>query len=228
MRLNAYLAKSGVASRRGADVLIKSGRVTVNGKTGELNAQVSDKDLILLDGKAIKLQKFRHILLNKPTGTVTTLKDPEGRRTVKDLVDIPERVVPIGRLDYNTTGVLLLTNDGEMANKLMHPRYGVEKVYEAEVEGTITSEILNKLSIGVRLEDGVTAPAKARQLTESRVELIVHEGRNHQVRRMLESVGLPVKKLHRSRYGPILLGGLKPGQWRNLEAVEIKNLTDNG
>lgn len=182
----------------------------------------------MLDGKAIRSQKLRYILLNKPAGTVTTLKDPEGRKTVKDLVDIPQRVVPVGRLDYNTTGALLLTNDGELANKLMHPRYGVEKTYEAEVEGTVTSEILNKLSIGIKLEDGKTAPARARKLSDNKVELIIHEGRNHQVRRMLEAVNLPVKRLHRSSYGPIVLNDLEPGQWRELQPAEIKTLIGSG
>jgi 23S rRNA pseudouridine2605 synthase len=224
MRLNAFLARAGVASRRGADRLIKAGRVSVNGKMGQLNDDVSDSDDIKLNGRRVSSQKLRYILLYKPAGYVTTLKDPENRVKVTDLVKIPERVVPVGRLDFNTTGALLLTNDGELTNKLMHPSFEVDKVYEAEIEGAITTEILNKLSIGVNLEDGKTTPAKVRKLADNKIELIIHEGRNRQVRRMLEAVGLPVKKLHRSKYGPLSLDGLKPGRWRDLTQVEISSL----
>jgi len=163
-------------------------------------------------------------LLNKPAGYVTTLKDPQGRRKVSDLIDIPERVVPVGRLDYDTTGVLLLTNDGDLANKLMHPSYEFDKVYEAVIGGTITTKILNKLSSSIQLDDGPTAPAKASKLAENKIELTVHEGRKHQVKRMLDAVGLPVKQLHRSKYGPLDLSGLKPGQWRELTKQEVLQL----
>ncbi|MBX4190613.1 rRNA pseudouridine synthase [Candidatus Saccharibacteria bacterium] len=222
MRLNAFLARAGVASRRGADRLIKAGRVSVNGKLGQLNDNVSDADDIKLNGRRISAQKHRYILLYKPAGYVTTLKDPENRVKVTDLVKIPERVVPVGRLDYNTTGILLLTNDGELANKLMHPSYENGKVYEAEVEGTVTEEILNKLSIGVELEDGKTASAKARKLSDNKIELIIHEGRKHQVKRMLAAVGLVARKLYRSKYAGLTLDGLKPGQWRDVSPDELK------
>jgi 23S rRNA pseudouridine2605 synthase len=225
MRLNAFLARAGVASRRGADQLIKSGRVYVNGKLGQLNDDVSDTDDVKVNGRRVSTQNLRCILLYKPAGYVTTLKDPENRVKVTDLVKIDERVVPVGRLDFNTTGALLLTNDGELTNKLMHPSFEVDKVYEAEVDGTITDEILNKLSIGVDLEDGKTAPAKAVKLADNKIELTIHEGRNRQVRRMLEAVGLPVKKLHRSKYGPLNLDGLKPGRWRELTEKELQSLS---
>jgi len=224
MRLNAFLARAGVASRRGADRLIKAGRVSVNGRPGQLNDDVSDADDIKLNGRRISSQKLRYILLYKPEGYITTLKDPENRVKVTDLVKIDERVVPVGRLDFNTTGALLLTNDGELTNKLMHPSFEVDKVYEAEVEGAVTDEILNKLSIGLKLKDGRTAPAKARKLSDNKIELTIHEGRSHQVKRMLEAVGLPVKKLHRPKYGPLSLEGLKLGQWRDLSEPELKLL----
>ena len=224
LRLNAFLARAGVASRRGADELIKAGRVKVNGKTGQLNDEVSDSDKVELDGKPLQSQTLRYILIYKPDRTVTTLKDTENRPTIVDLVDVSERVVPVGRLDFDTTGVLLLTNDGELAHKLMHPSFEVDKVYEAEVQGRITPEILNMLSIGIELEDGKTAPAKANKLSDNKIELTIHEGRNHQVKRMLDAVGLPVRRLHRSKYGPLDLADLKPGQWRDLTPDEIAQL----
>lgn len=229
MRLNAYLARAGVASRRGADELIKAGRVKVNSEIGQLNTQVQDSDFVTVDNQSVRSQKLRYILLNKPRNTVTTLHDPENRPTVIDVLKINERVVPVGRLDTNTTGVLLLTNDGELAHKLMHPSFGINKVYEAEVRGEITDEKLRKLEQGVELEDGKTAPAKALVLQgltlQQKIELTIHEGRNHQVKRMLEAVGLSVQKLHRSKYGPLDLAGLKSGKWRDLtdpEAAQLK------
>jgi 23S rRNA pseudouridine2605 synthase len=225
MRLNAFLAKAGVSSRRGADELIKASRVKVNGRTGRLNDDVFEEDKVEFDGQQVKLRKSRYILLNKPAGYITTLKDPHGRRKVMDLIKIDERIVPVGRLDYDTTGALLLTNDGQLAHKLMHPSFEIDKVYEAEVEGKITDEILNKLSIGVNLTDCKTAPAIARKLAENKIELIIHEGRQHQVKRMLEAVGLQTKKLHRSKYGTLNLEGLKPGHWRELTDLEAQKYT---
>jgi pseudouridine synthase len=224
MRLNAFLARAGVASRRGADELIKSGQVMVNGKTGQLNSVVADDDKVEVNGKTVNLQQLRYVLLNKPTGYVTTLKDPQGRRKVIELVELPERIVPVGRLDYDTSGALLLTNDGELANQLMHPKFEIDKVYEAQVDGMITDEMLNKLSNGIKLEDGMTAPAAAKNLYNSKIQLTIHEGRNRQVRRMLAAVGLTVVKLHRPKYGPLILDGLKPGQWRELSQSEVKLL----
>jgi 23S rRNA pseudouridine2605 synthase len=224
MRLNAYLAKAGVTSRRGADELIKAGRVKVNGRPGQLNSDVTSSDEVKLDGKLLSSQKNRYILLNKPAGYITTLKDPNGRRKVTDLLEIYERVVPVGRLDYDATGALLLTNDGQLAHMLMHPSFEIAKIYEAEVTGSIDQKILNQLSNGIKLEDGMTAPAKARRLADNKIELVIHEGRNHQVKRMLAAVGLPVKKLHRSQYGEIKLDNLKPGQWRELTSAEVQKL----
>jgi 23S rRNA pseudouridine2605 synthase len=224
MRLNAYLARAGVASRRKADELIKAGRVTVNGEPGQLNTFVGRRDRVEVDGERVTPQQLAYVLLHKPAGTVTTASDPQGRPTVVDLVDLPERVVPVGRLDVETTGALLLTNDGPLAHRLAHPRYGVEKVYVADVEGRLDERALRALSEGVELEDGMTAPATVRCLAPARVELTLHEGRNRQVRRMLEAVGHPVTRLHRSVYAGLTLEGLEPGAWRELEPSEVERL----
>ena len=224
MRLNAYLARAGVASRRAAGELIKAGRVTVNGKPGQLNTFVERGDRVEVDGEPVAAQKLTYVLLHKPAGTVTTARDPQGRPTVVELVDVPERVVPVGRLDADTTGALLLTNDGPLAHRLAHPRYEVEKVYEAEVEGEPDEEALRRLREGVELEDGRTAPARVRRLGPSRLELAVHEGRKHQVKRMCAAVGHPVVRLHRSRYAELDLGGLAPGEWRELEPADVGRL----
>jgi 23S rRNA pseudouridine2605 synthase len=224
MRLNAYLARAGVASRRGADALIKAGRVTVNAAPGELNTFVRATDDVRVDGRPVGAQRLRHVLLNKPRGTITTARDPEGRPTVVDLVGGEIRVVPVGRLDRDTTGVLLLTNDGALAHRLAHPRYGVEKTYVADVEGEPTDDVIRRLATGVELEDGGTAPARVRRLGPSRLELVLHEGRNRQVRRMLEAVGHPVAKLRRSRYAGLGPGRLRPGDWRDLSSAEVASL----
>lgn len=224
MRLNAFLARAGKASRRGADEIIKAGRVMVNGQIGQLNTKVEGGDIVKLDGKDISIQKLRYILFYKPTNTVTTLKDPEDRPTILDDVKIPERVVPVGRLDFDTTGALLLTNDGNLAHRLMHPSFEVDKVYEAEVDKTVTPRILDLLSIPIMLDDGLTAPAQAKKLKDKKIELTIHEGKNHQVKRMLAAVGLNVVKLHRSQYGLLNLDGLKPSQWRELTDEEVLKL----
>jgi pseudouridine synthase len=225
VRLNAYLARAGVASRRKADELIKAGRVTVNGEPGQLNTFVQRRDRVEVDGERVSAQELTYVLLHKPPGTVTTARDPQGRPTVVELVDVPERVVPVGRLDADTTGALLLTNDGPLAHRLAHPRYGVEKVYEVEVEGEPGDAALRALAEGVELEDGLTAPATVRCLAPSRIELTLHEGRNRQVKRMCEAVGHPVRRLHRSRYAGLSLEGLEPGRWRELEPSEVKRLS---
>jgi 23S rRNA pseudouridine2605 synthase len=226
VRLNAYLARAGIASRRGADELIKAGRVTVNGEPGQLNTFVEPADRVEVDGEPVAAQKLLYVLLHKPPGTVTTASDPQGRPTVVELVDVAERVVPVGRLDAGTTGALLVTNDGPLAHRLAHPRYGVEKVYEADVEGRPNDTALQALAKGVELDDGMTAPARVRRLGPSRLELILHEGRNRQVRRMCEAVGHPVRRLHRSVYAGLTLEGLEPGAWRELEPSEVSRLTD--
>ena len=225
MRLNAYLARAGVASRRKADELIKAGRVTVNGEPGQLNTFVESRDRVELDGEPLARQPLTYVLLHKPAGVVTTARDPHGRPTVVELVaDSETRVVPVGRLDADTTGALLLTNDGELAHRLAHPRYEVEKVYVAEVEGEPSDEALARLEQGVELDDGPTAPAKATRLGPNKIELAIQEGRKHQVKRMLAAVGYPVSRLHRSRYAGLTLNELEPGAWRELEPGEVARL----
>ena len=227
MRLNAYLARAGVASRRKADALIQAGRVTVNGEPGRLNTFVGDHDRVEVDGERVAKQRLAYVLLHKPAGVVTTASDPFGRRTVVDLVDHESRVVPVGRLDADTTGVLLLTNDGALAHRLAHPRYGVAKTYIVDVEGEADDAALHALANGLELDDGPTAPARARRLGPSRVELTIHEGRKHQVKRMLEAVGHPVTHLHRSVYAGLTLEGLAPGEWRELTAGELAQLASS-
>jgi 23S rRNA pseudouridine2605 synthase len=228
VRLNAYLARAGVASRRRADELIKEGRVLVNGERGELNTFVERGDRVEVDGLPVAPQQLAYVLLHKPAGVVTTARDPQRRPTVVELVDHSSRVVPVGRLDADTTGALLLTNDGPLAHRLAHPRYGVEKVYEVAVDGDPDDEALRRLAEGVELEDGRTAPARVRRLAPGRIELTLHEGRKHQVKRMLEAVGHPVGRLHRSGYAGLELGDLGPGEWRELSAPEVKRLRTAG
>jgi len=225
MRLNAYLARAGIASRRGSDDLIKAGRVRVNDAPGELNTYVHPGDRVEVDGRPVSPQQLKYVLLHKPAGRVTTARDPQGRPTVVELVEeIPERVVPVGRLDADTTGALLLTNDGPLAHRLAHPRYGVEKAYEVDVEGEPDDAALQQLAEGVDLDDGRTAPAKVRRLGTAKLELTLHEGRNHQVKRMCETVGYPVVRLHRSRYAGLTVEGLEPGAWRELDQAEVNEL----
>ena len=210
MRLNAYLARAGVASRRGADGLIKAGRVRVNGRPGELSTFVGDGDTVEVDGQ--------------PADTVTTARDPQGRPTVVALVPDEPRVVPVGRLDADTTGAILLTNDGRLAHRLAHPRYEVDKVYEAEVEDDPGPDALRRLAEGVELDDGRTSPARARRLGPGRLELTIHEGRKHQVKRMCQAVGHPVRRLYRSGYAGLDVRGLAPGEWRDLTREEVAGL----
>jgi 23S rRNA pseudouridine2605 synthase len=224
VRLNAYLARAGVASRRAADELIKAGRVRVNGRVAELRTFVEAGDVVEVDGRAVAPQALAYVLLNKPAGVVTTASDPHGRPTVVELVGHGTRVVPVGRLDVDTTGALLLTNDGALAHRLAHPRYGVEKVYVADVEGRPDAVALDRLAQGIELEEGRTAPARARRRGASRVELALHEGRKHQVKRMLEAVGHPVRQLHRSRYAGMSADDLEPGAWRELGDAEVAAL----
>ena len=224
MRLNAWLARAGVASRRKSDELIKAGRVTVNGEPGRLNTFVAAGDDVRLDGRPLATQAPAYILLHKPAGVVTTASDPHGRPTVVGLVAHRARVVPVGRLDVDTTGALLLTNDGELAHRLAHPRYEVDKVYVVELDRPATDAQLQRLAEGLELDDGPTAPAGVRRLGGGAIELTIHEGRNRQVRRMVEAIGRRVTDLHRSRYGPLKLEGLEPGAWRELEPLEVERL----
>ncbi len=224
MRLNRYLARAGVASRRGADELIKAGRVHVNGAVGELNTFVQASDVVEVDGARVGKQALAHVLLHKPLGVVTTASDPQGRPTVVDLVGHDSRVVPVGRLDVDTSGALLLTNDGDLAHRLAHPRYGVDKTYVADVEGEPSDDVIRRLAEGVELEDGLTAPARVRRTGRSRLELVLHEGRNRQVRRMCEAVGHPVRRLRRTGYAGLDVQGVAPGEWRELGGDEVAAL----
>jgi 23S rRNA pseudouridine2605 synthase len=224
VRLNAYLARSGVASRRKADDLIKAGRVTVNGELGQLNTFVESRDRVEVDGKPVAKQQLTYLLLNKPAATVTTASDPQGRPTVVQLVPTEPRVVPVGRLDADTTGALLLTNDGDLAHRLAHPRYGVEKTYVVELSRAPSDEQIEQLARGVELDDGPTAPAKLRRVTKNVVELTIHEGRNRQVKRMFEAIGHRVTRLHRSEYAGLGVDGIEPGRWRELTSDEVERL----
>ena len=229
VRINRYLAQAGVGSRRAVEALVLAGRVTVNGAVVEsLAARVTVTDHVEVDGGSVSAEGLVHLLLHKPVGVVTTARDTHGRRTVLDLVRRAERVFPVGRLDVATSGALVLTNDGELAHRLMHPSSGVPKVYEASVRGAVGEDALRALREGVLLDDGPTAPATARVLRRGEgltvVELTLHEGRKRQVRRMLEAVGHPVVELRRVAFGPLRLGGLKPGAARRLTAKEVAEL----
>ena len=225
-RLQKVLAQRGYGSRRVCEELIEAGRVTVNGDVAVLGRRIDpEHDLVEVDGRYVGVRPdLVYYLLNKPTGVVTTAKDPQGRRTVVDLVPSEPRVFPVGRLDYDTEGLLLLTNDGELTNRLTHPRYGVEKEYLAEVEGIVSPGSLRRLREGVELEDGMTAPATVSQPDRGVLRIAIHEGRNRQVRRMCEAVGHPVVRLVRVRIGPITDRRLPPGSWRALSSDELKAL----
>jgi 23S rRNA pseudouridine2605 synthase len=227
-KLQKFLSAAGVASRRHAEVLIKQGRVTVNGAVAQLGMRVVEDDTVRVNGVEVGPQAPRFFLLNKPTGVVTTLDDPQGRRTVAEFVPDDVRVYPVGRLDYDTSGLLLLTNDGELANRLMHPSFGVTKTYRVLVEGGVSEKSVRQLAEGVELEDGITSPAEARVVDagakQSVIELTIHEGRNRQVRRMCEAIGHPVIELARTAYGPLTLANLKPGTARPLSDQEIRRL----
>ena len=235
-RLQKYMASCGVASRRACEDIILAGRVRVNGKTAELGMSVDpESDRVELDGKRIRREERRvWIMLYKPRGVVSTVSDPQNRKTVQDCVKgVPERLFHVGRLDINSEGLILLTNDGERANRMMHPKYRVEKTYYAVCDGKLTAQEITALTNGVELEDGMTAPAKIRGVRENRdgntsFLITIHEGRNRQVRRMLEAVGHKTLRLKREKYGPLELGGLKPGEWRYLTEEEIRLLDSIG
>jgi len=224
IRLQKVIADAGVASRRKAEELITAGRVMVNGQViRELGTRVDpEKDHVKVDGRHLKPappQTF--IMLNKPKGVISTLNDPEGRPTIKHLLHgVSLRIFPVGRLDFDTEGLMLLTNDGEIAQALLHPRYHVPKTYSVKVKGVLSDEQIGQLERGVSLDDGMTAPAMVKKMhkteANSWIEITIHEGRKHQVKRMLEVVGHPVLKLERVRFGPLSLGDLPPGQFRFL------------
>lgn len=225
-RLQKVLARVGVGSRRTCEALIANSRVTVDGEIAVLGRRVDpDTALIEVDGAPIGVRPgLVYYLLNKPAGVVTTTADPQGRPTVVELVPAEPRVFPVGRLDADTEGLLLLTNDGELTYRLTHPSYGVEKEYVAEVQGAPKRAALRRLREGIELEDGITAPARATLVDDSVVRLTIHEGRNHQVRRMCEAIGHPVMRLVRTRIGPISDRSLMPGVWRPLAVDEIRAL----
>ena len=231
MRLQKYMADCGVASRRACEAIISDGRVTVNGLPAVLGMSVEDGDEVLLDGKRLKPQTKRVVLmLYKPRGVVSTSSDEAGRKTVQAFVsELPYRLYNVGRLDLNSEGLLLLTNDGELSNRLMHPRYGVEKTYRVVCDGTLSASEIASLTNGVPLEDGLTAPAKVTNVRRSTTggtafSITIHEGRNRQIRRMLEAVGHRTLRLKREQYGDLKLGALKPGEWRYLTREEIEGL----
>ncbi len=227
-KLQKFLSAAGVASRRHAEVMISQGRVTVNGKVATLGMRVVEGDTVRVGGVEVGPQAPRLLLLNKPTGVVTTMDDPQGRPTVAGLVPDDVRVYPVGRLDVDTSGLLLLTNDGELAHRLMHPSFGVDKTYRVLVEGGVSQATARRLAEGIELEDGPTAPAEAKVVDagakRSVLELTIHEGRNRQVRRMCDAVGHPVIELARTAYGPLRLTGVKPGEHRPLTDQEIRRL----
>jgi 23S rRNA pseudouridine2605 synthase len=225
VRLAKYLAHAGVASRRAAERLVAEGRVSVDGETVADPAR--DVDDGRCDGRPVKTAgRAREVYaLNKPAGVVSTAHDPQGRPTVVALVPSPQRLYPVGRLDADTTGLILLTNDGDLAHRLTHPSFEVPRTYRALVRRPPLKEpALRALREGVELDDGPTAPARVRRLAADRLELTIHEGRKHQVRRMCEAVGHPVRALERVAFGPLRLGGLEPGEHRRLTAVEVERL----
>jgi 23S rRNA pseudouridine2605 synthase len=229
-RLQKVLARAGLGSRRVCEDLIADGRVTVNGEVAQLGRRVQpDRDAVALDGVPVVVRDdLVYYLLNKPAGYVSTASDPEGRPTVVDLVPETPRVFPVGRLDYDTEGLLLLTNDGDLTHLLTHPRFGVVKTYLAEVEGDPSPAAVRALREGVELDDGLTAPARVnvvqRREGSAAIEIGIHEGRNRQVRRMCEAVGHPVARLVRTRIGPIADRALAPGLWRELTTDEVRAL----
>lgn len=231
-RLQKVIAHAGFASRRKAEELILQGKVKVNGKIiKELGVKVSSTDRVEVEGIPLEKEEPVYFLFYKPRGVISSVKDDKGRKAVTDYFpEIKQRIYPVGRLDYDTSGLLLLTNDGEFANLLMHPRHEIEKEYIAKIKGVPTREKLKSLEKGIQLEDGKTAPARVKMLSldkkkgTSIIQLVIHEGRNRQVRRMFEAIGHPVLKLRRERYAFLTLHGLVAGEARELTAHEVKQL----
>jgi 23S rRNA pseudouridine2605 synthase len=231
MRLTKFLASAGVASRRASEAIIAGGRVTVAGATVTDPARdVTESDEVTLDGRPVRPGSERIVYaVNKPAGVVSTARDPQGRPTVVSLLRSNHRLYPVGRLDIDTTGLILLTNDGELAHRLTHPRFEVPKTYRATVaNGPVKDDAIRTLRAGVRLADGPTAPASVRRLRADTLEITVHEGRKHQVKRMCEAVGHPVRRLQRIRFGPLQIGDLRPGAHRRLTTAEVEQLLNAG
>lgn len=231
-RLQKVIARAGVASRRKAEQLITAGKVKVNGqKVTELGTKVSPEDRVEVEGVPLETEEPVYFLFYKPKGIISSVKDDRGRKTVVDFFpEVEQRIFPVGRLDYDTSGLLILTNDGDFANLLMHPRYRIDKVYIAKIKGTMSREQIHQFKHGIELEDGKTAPARVRILKQDKkknasiVEVVIHEGKNRQIRRMFESIGLSVLKLKRERFGFLTLDGLNPGEYRRLKPHEVKQL----
>jgi len=229
-RLQKVMAAAGIASRRASEVLISAGRVTVNGERATLGDKVDAAiDVVEVDGERVVVDTtMRYLMLNKPQGVVSTTSDPEGRPTVMDLINLDERLYPVGRLDQDTEGLLLLTNDGDLANRLLHPSFGVERTYLVLVPGPVRREVLRRLTAGVELDDGFARPKRAKVVEEHRgkalIEVVMTEGRKREVRRMMAEVGLPVERLARVAYGGVELGDLRQGKWRFLDRPEIARL----
>lgn len=230
-RIQKVIANSGYTSRRKAEELLLKGKVKVNGiVVKELGTMVDTSDTIEVEGHVLKKDEKVYVLLNKPRGVVTTTSDDKNRKTVVDLIEIPTRIYPVGRLDYDTTGVLILTNDGELTNGLTHPSSNIDKVYIAKVKGIVNGEDIRKLSSGVIIDGKKTSRArvKLKKLDKKKetsiVELTIHEGRNHQVKKMFEAVGFEVLKLKRERFAFLDVKDLKPGEYRNLTIKEVKKL----
>ncbi|MDY5875322.1 MAG: pseudouridine synthase [Bacilli bacterium] len=228
-RLQKVIAQAGIASRRKAEELIKDGKVKVNGEViKELGTKVSESDKVEVNNKPIEKETKEYYLLNKPRGVITTTNDEHGRKTVTDLIETSARIYPVGRLDYDTTGAILLTNDGEFANILMHPSNKIDKVYLAKLEGIIKGEQINALKNGVMLDDVLVKASRVKlkkvnqENSTSMVEITIHEGKNHQVKRMFESVGFHVEKLTRERIGIFDINNLKSGQYRKLTPKEVQ------
>lgn len=230
MRLAKYIAHAGVASRRASEQLIFDGRVTVDGQTVTDPARdVDGANAITVDGESVAVEQTVVYAVNKPLGVISTADDPEGRRTVVDLVGSEKRLYPVGRLDANSYGLMLVTNDGDLANKLSHPRYGVPKTYRVRVRrgSPLGREELQRLASGVELEDGMTAKAEVTKTGQREFEIVIREGRNHQVRRMCEAIGRDVGELQRIKFGSLELGRLKEGTVRRLSAEEVQQLWQN-
>jgi len=223
-RVQKLLSNYGFCSRRKAEELISQGQVAVNGKIISLGDKASEEDTISVDGKVVSKSRKIYLMFNKPLGCVTALRDKQ-YKTVMDYIKIKERVFPIGRLDYNTSGLLLLTNDGDFANRIMHPRHEIQKTYLVEIGRPMTDSELKQVERGVHLDDGKTSPSKIKRQTDTLIEITIHEGRNRIIRRMLGTISIPVRSLHRIKIGTVQLGNLKPATYRHLTPKERKSLS---
>jgi len=231
MRLQKFLAKAGIASRRKCECLIKNGQVLVNGERFALGQGIDpEQDIVTYNGKQVLTDRYSYFALNKPQGYLSTVSDPSHRRTIMDLIKVPGRLYPVGRLDKDSEGLMLLTNDGDLAYSLTHPKFKVEKTYEVTVDGEPTAHALRKLQNGILLEDGKTAPCRARVIKSyegkscAKIEIKIYEGRKREIRRMMRAIGHDVIRLRRIAIGPLLLGDLPSGKFRPLSSAEIQQL----